>query len=98
GDNRVSSYGKDNRDGLCRLSHCGYGPGSRGNDNAGLESDELCRDLSEPLGPTFRPTRFDCDRTTFNPTEFTEPLDKSVNPQLLSSCRGYAEQSTHPPS
>jgi putative tryptophan/tyrosine transport system substrate-binding protein len=58
---------------LCRNNWCGR---VRHND-IDLEPDKLGRNLSQALSASLRPPIVDRDGTILNPTELTQPLDKS---------------------
>src|SRR5262249_13700291 len=94
GGNRVPHDRKDNRDNRCRLL-CKDGCwGSVRQNNIDLEPDELGRDFGEALGSSFRPTIFDRNVATLDPTEFAQSLHKSGSPLSLNRRRICAQEPT----
>src|SRR5262249_20328127 len=74
--NGVQRQREDNWDYGCRLL-CRENCASCCNNYIDIKPHKLGRDLGETLGASFRPAKFECNITTFNPAEFAQPLHKS---------------------
>jgi hypothetical protein len=63
-------YDGDSRRGLLYSAH----RGARRHDDIDLETDELGRDLVEPLVAAFRPAKLDRDGAAVDPGQIAQPL------------------------
>jgi hypothetical protein len=65
--------------------------GSIGDNDVDFELNELGRQFGKALAASPAPTMFDRDITTFDPTEFAQPLHKGSDPSALGRVRGRAQ-------
>src|SRR5262249_28585256 len=87
GTYRIDCHGKYDGNSRCRLFH-NRDSTSHGQNDIGLELDELGRNFGVALRATFRPAILDCHGTAFDPAEFAQVSSKSSGPwsKTRSAC------------
>src|SRR5438132_6965952 len=76
----VARCRKYDGDRTCRLLQCHDGRSPRRDDDVDLELGEFGCEFVEALGMSLHPAILDCYRAPFNPTEFTQPNHKRIDP------------------